>query len=270
MHRYARCPRSDDACQTFRAVNKGIRGTRARIVLRRLGGAALLLAGLALIPLAQPAAGAGTLAGIDVSTYQGHITWADVAADGIDFAFAKATEGRLYADDEYAGNKARAEANGVAFGAYHFANPDKSENDAVLEADNFVDVADLGSNNLVPVLDLERHGGFGQRKLRQWVKAWLYRVEARTGVKAMIYTSPSFWKDRMGNPTWFSDHGYRLWVAHWDVSKPRVPASNWDGRGWTVWQYSDCGSVDGIEGCVDLDRFKGTNIDVLRMANNGG
>jgi lysozyme len=240
------------------------------LVLRRLAAPAVGLVALALLPLAQPAAAAEDLAGIDVSTYQGTITWADVAADGVDFAYAKATEGRLYADDQYARNKERAEANGVAFGAYHFANPDNAANDAVLEADNFVDVADLGPSNLIPVLDLEKHGGFGPKKLRRWVKAWLFEVESRTGVKAMIYTSPSFWHDRMGNPTWFSDHGYRLWIAHWHVAKPRVPARNWAGRGWTLWQYDDCGTVAGIDGCVDLDRFKGTDIDVLRMANNGG
>src|SRR5688500_6997364 len=116
----------DQACHTFRAVNKGIRGTRVRSLLRRSTTSALLLGALALIPLAQPTTAAGTLAGIDVSTYQGQIVWAEVAADGIDFAYAKATEGRLYADDQYARNKERAAANGVAIGAYHFANPDNT------------------------------------------------------------------------------------------------------------------------------------------------
>lgn len=255
-------------------MNQGNRGTGGRAALRpamrRLSNVALLLGALGLLPLAQPVVAADNLAGIDVSTYQDHITWADAAADGVDFAYAKASEGRIYTDDEYAGNKERAQANGVAFGAYHFANPDKTTNDAVLEADNFVDAADLGPNNLIPVLDLENSGGFGPKKLRRWVKAWLAQVEARTGVKAMIYTSPSFWHDKMGNPTWFSDHGHRLWVAHWHVTNPRVPASNWAGRGWTLWQYDNCGSVAGIDGCVDLDRFRGTNIDVLRIANNDG
>ena len=255
-------------------MNQGIRGARARFALRhqlrRLSVAALVLAALALIPLAGPTTAAGRLEGIDVSTFQGNINWADVAADGIDFAYARATYGRLFADDQYARNKKRAEANGVPFGAYHFAYPDNTENDAILEAGNFVDAADLGPANLIPVLDLEDYGGFGPKKLRQWVKAWLFEVEARTGVKAMIYTSPYFWKERMGNPRWFANHGYRLWVAHWHVAKPKVPARKWSGRGWTLWQYDDCGTVAGIDGCVDLDRFKGTNIDILRMANNGG
>jgi GH25 family lysozyme M1 (1,4-beta-N-acetylmuramidase) len=44
-----------------------------------------------------------------------------------------------------------------------------------------------------------------------------------------------------------------------------VPAGNWGGHGWTVWQVSDCGSVPGIKGCVDVDLYKGLNIGALRI-----
>ena len=50
---------------------------------------------------------------------------------------------------------------------------------------------------------------------------------ARTGVKPMIYSSPNFWQTNMGNTPWFADHGYPLWIAHWGVSAPIVPAGNW-------------------------------------------
>jgi hypothetical protein len=77
----------------------------------------------------------------------------------------------------------------------------------------------------------------------------------------MIYTSPNFWKNSLGNTTMFADQGYGvLWVAHWFVTSPTVPASNWGGHGWTFWQYDDCGSVPGIAGCVDLDRYNGTDL----------
>ena len=77
----------------------------------------------------------------------------------------------------------------------------------------------------------------------------------------MIYTSPSFWETYMGDTRWFADNGYPLlWVAHWGVSSPRVPAQSWGGRNWTFWQYTNCGSVPGISGCVDLDRFNGTSL----------
>ena len=98
---------------------------------------------------------AGALPGIDVSHHQGAIDWAQVAGAGVRFAFAKATEGRNYVDPQYATNKAGAALSGVVFGAYHFAQPDGTANDAVLEADHFVDVAQLEPGDLVPVLDIE-------------------------------------------------------------------------------------------------------------------
>jgi lysozyme len=245
-----------------------------RFAPRRLAATVVAVAALALaltLPgAAQVEAADGDLAGIDVSHWQGGISWADVVADGVDFAIAKATEGRYSNDDQYAANKEGAEALGLPFTAYHYAHPDRTANDALLEADHFVDVAALGSANLRPVLDLEDHGGFGPRRLRRWVRAWLTEVEARLGVKPIIYTSPSFWKNRMGNSRWFAKHGYLLWIAHWHVPTPRVPAHNWAGRGWTLWQYDDCGQVAGINGCVDLDRLNGTAIDALRIGGGGG
>jgi hypothetical protein len=77
----------------------------------------------------------------------------------------------------------------------------------------------------------------------------------------MIYTSPAFWKTYLGDTTMFADQGYTvLWVAHWFVSAPTTPAANWGGRSWTFWQYDNCGSVPGIGGCVDLDRYNGTDL----------
>lgn len=251
-----------------------ITGETLRATPRRLAAPLMLavLAGVVLggaLAVPSPATAAPELAGIDVSTWQGKIRWSEVAADGIDFVIAKATEGRVYQDDQYARNKERAEANGIAFTAYHFASPDRTANDALIEADNFVDTADLGPGNLRPALDLEKTGGLGVRKLRKWVKAWLAQVEARLGVKPIIYSSPSFWRDKMGNSRWFARHGYALWIAHWRVSAPRVPASKWAGNGWTIWQYSNCGSVAGIDGCVDLDRLNGADLDGLRIPAGG-
>jgi len=258
----------DAACDTFRAVNLGetLRATRRRLAVPLLLAvlAGFVLGGAAVAP-GPVAAADGDLTGIDVSHWQGQVRWSDVATNGVDFAIAKATEGQIYQDDQYARNKERAEAVRLPFTAYHFASPDKTVNDAVLEADNFVDTAGLGPGNLRPVLDLEKTGGLGVRRLTTWVKSWLAQVEARLGVKPIIYASPSFWHDKMGNSRWFANHGYALWVAHWHAAAPRIPARNWAGHGWMIWQYDDCGSVAGIDGCVDLDRLNGTDIDALRI-----
>jgi GH25 family lysozyme M1 (1,4-beta-N-acetylmuramidase) len=209
--------------------------------------------------IAQPA---NSLPGIDVSHHQGAIDWVQVAASGQRFAIAKATEGRNFVDPNYATNKAGAQLNGIAFTAYHFAQPDDTANDAVIEADHFVDVAQLEPGNLIPVLDIERTGGLTQAELTTWILSWLGRVTQRLGVRPMIYTSPNGWENRTGDTTAVADAGYTaLWVAHWGVPVPRLPANDWSGNGWTFWQYGNCGSVAGIEGCVDVDWYDGTSFD---------
>ena len=213
-----------------------------------------------------PMVPAGALPGIDVSNHQGAIDWSLVAASGTEFAFAKATEGRTFIDPMYSTNKAGAALAGVAFGAYHFARPDDTANDAVIEADHFVDVAQLASGNLLPVLDIESTGGLTQAQVTQWILAWLDRVTVRLGVRPIVYTSPNGWENRTGDTTAVVDAGYSvLWVAHWGVASPTVPAANWGGNGWTFWQYGNCGAVPGIDGCVDVDWYETGSFDPVTI-----
>lgn len=201
-----------------------------------------------------------SLPGIDVSHWQGTIDWAKVAGDGQRFVIAKATDGQTFVDPTYATNKAEATAAGLAFTAYHFARPDASANDAILEADHFVEVAGLGPGNLLPALDIEVNGGLDPEALTAWALAWLGEVRAKLGVRPMVYTSPNGWKTRFDDTTAIADAGYKvLWVAHWGVSSPTLPANDWGGNGWSFWQHTDCGSVRGIGGCVDLDWYDGTD-----------
>jgi lysozyme len=103
------------------------------------------------------------------------------------------------------------------------------------------------------VLDLEQTNGLAKRQLQAWVAAWLHRVYASIGVRAMIYTSPSFFAASVGDTTWFAKRGYYLWIAHWGVKTPDVPAKDWAGRSWSLWQWTDVGTVSGIDGNVDRD-----------------
>ena len=197
--------------------------------------------------------------GIDVSHWQGNIDWPTVKASGKKFVIAKATEGIGHKDDKYERNKTGARAQGLKFGAYHFAQP---VNDPIREADWFVDNSGYVRGMLIPTLDLERTGGRSATGLTNWTKAWLGRVYERLGVRAMIYAAPSFWRTNLNDTRWFADNGYAiLWVAHWGVSSPSVPASNWGGRSWTFWQYTSNGSVPGISGRVDLNRFRYASFD---------
>jgi GH25 family lysozyme M1 (1,4-beta-N-acetylmuramidase) len=40
-----------------------------------------------------------------------------------------------------------------------------------------------------------------------------------------------------------------------------VPAIEWAGNGWSFWQITSDGSVPGISGRVDLDRFRFGDFD---------
>ena len=227
-------------------------------------GAATVYAATGLFSLAPaPPPPSNWLEGIDVSHWQGAINWATVAKYKA-FAILKATESTTYADDTYVYNHANARANGIRTGGYHFAQPSTTAGDAVAEADWLVAHLNLQVGDLPPALDLERSNGLSVSAMQAWVKAWLNEVYAKTGVRPMIYTSPSFWRTYLGDTRMFADLGYTtLWIAHWGVTSPSVPGSNWGGKGWTFWQYSSNTPVPGISGNVDHDRFNG--LDLTRV-----
>jgi GH25 family lysozyme M1 (1,4-beta-N-acetylmuramidase) len=231
---------------------------------------ALCLAALGLLP--APASAGTKAMGIDVSRFQGTIDWPTVATTGgIRFAFVQASRGsgtdctvkpgQCGADPFFATNRATAEANGIRVGPYHRAfaaggTPDTARADAIAEADVFLaTVGALQAGELVPVLDVETpFTGMTSASLRTWIRVWVKKVTKRLGRKPMIYTNASSWA-ATGNTREFAKAKYPLWVAEWGVSRPSVPAGNWAGHGYSVWQYSSSGAVAGISGKVDQDRL---------------
>jgi GH25 family lysozyme M1 (1,4-beta-N-acetylmuramidase) len=197
-----------------------------------------------------------------VSVWQGTIDWAKVAAAGKRFAIIRASAGSLTKDGTYAANRSGAKANGLKIAAYHYANPDTATNDALNEANWFLSLATPASGEMIPALDVEVTNGLSVSQMQTWVSTWLQRVSSVLGVKPMIYTSPSFWSTYLGNTQQFAQAGYTvLWIAHWtSASQPTVPAGNWGGNSWTFWQYTSTGTVPGISGNVDLDRYNGTTL----------
>jgi lysozyme len=230
-----------------------------------------LLVTLALMAAAGPA-NAGTRAmGIDVSRFQGPIDWPSVAASGIRFAFVQASRGsgadctvkpaQCGPDPFFATNRLAAESSGIRVGAYHraFASGGTTADaraDAIAEADVFLaQVGSLQPGELVPVLDAESpFTGMTASTLRTWIRVWVKRVAKRLGRKPMIYTNATSWS-ATGNTLEFARAKYPLWVAQWSVSRPTVPASNWGGHGYSVWQFTSSGTVPGISGKVDMDRL---------------
>jgi lysozyme len=205
------------------------------------------------------------LPGVDVSSHDAPESWTAPARSGLRFVIARASEGDSRRDQRYASIKREAKASGLAFTAFHYARPDRARGDAVREANLFTDAADLGPGDLAPVLDLEESGGLGADRLRAWVKAWLEEVEATLGAKPLIYTNLDFWRTHMDDTVSFAEAGYGLFVASWGGSTPSLPAADWAGRGWTIWQTSECGAVRGIPGCIRTDLFNGGDLEPVTI-----
>ena len=206
-----------------------------------------------------------TLPGIDVSHWQGTIDWRKVAGAGKRFVFLKATDGHDFVDPTFVANRAGARANGLSVGAYHFARPDPSKGDAAEEARWFVSRARPKSGNLLPVLDLETSQGLDQAGVTMWAQRWVAEVRRLTGVTALVYTSPYGWMSRTGDSRALARDGSPLWVAHWGVASPTLPAGGWAGNGWRVWQHTSSGHVAGIAGRVDLDVMAGRSLGPITI-----
>lgn len=198
-------------------------------------------------------AGPYKVRGLDVSHYQGNVDFKQVRASGVEFVFAKCTEGG--ADDKYAQNKAGAKSAGLLFGGYHFFHPSK---DSRAQADTFLRTAKLGAGDLPPVLDWESTDNVPSSSDRARGQIWLDIVEKSCGKAPIIYGSPYFLQALGLDPSFAK---YPLWVAQYGASAPLVP-SPW--KTWAFWQFSDKGNVPGIPGThEDLDVFNGP-LDALK------
>lgn len=178
---------------------------------------------------------------LDVSNNNGRVNWSEVHAAGYRHAFAKATEGNSFVDDQLKRNVEHARSAGVKLGLYHFAHPALG---ARANAEHFLrTIAPLVRvGDPIPWLDLEVAEG------HSWEELWHFQhnfgriVGEAFGCVCGLYSSAS-WLSSIP----FPKHHRPLWGASWGH------ASRAELDGWHVWQYSAAGRVSGIGGLVDLD-----------------
>lgn len=192
-----------------------------------------------------------TVKGIDVSVYQGTINWTAVKGDGVKFAYIRASDGLNSIDSKFATNWSGSRAAGVLHGAYQFFRPGQ---DAIAQADLLLDKigGHLAADDLPPVIDVEASDGQSAAVITSKVKAWVEHVKAATGRDPVIYTGFYFWRDSVGAPDITSS---ALWHAQYTTAACPNIAPPW--QQWAIWQYSSTGTVAGISGDVDMDRWNG-------------
>jgi lysozyme len=202
--------------------------------------------------------------GIDVSQFQNNIDWPTVKKAGVQFAFIRATEGTTIQDTDFVQNWQNAEKAGVPVGAYHYFT---TTSPVSTQVDNFVNemkqVGDVGQ--LPPVLDVEDPSQFAKLTPTQsvaMIQQWLDGVQAKLGVRPMLYMSSNFSAKVLDNSPQLDS--YKLWVADYTTSNDPIVPKPWST--WNFWQHADNGQVPGIQGDVDLDYFNGPSLQ-LRAAN---
>lgn len=199
------------------------------------------------------AGGRQGLMGIDVSKYQGEIDWTRVQAAGVQFAILRAgyrgyETGVLMPDEYFQQYLDGASAVGMPLGVYFFSQATNAD-EAREEADYVINML-AGYNIQYPIaFDMEelttspyRTENLTATEITDIALAFCARVEER-GYKPMVYGNVSWMLARMelhrldGIDKWFAQ--YR--------PQPYYPYD------FTIWQYTHKGTIDGIEGEVDLN-----------------
>lgn len=186
--------------------------------------------------------------GIDISNWQGSISFSEVKNSGIQIVYIKATEGNYYTDSYLQEFYNGARGNGLLVGFYHFFSPSIS---ASAQAQYFADAISGLTSECRLVLDLEETGGYGASELSRIAVEFLEKVENSTGLRAAIYTYASFANNNL--TTGVGLENYPLWIAEYGSNKPESNTI-W-GDSYAGWQYSDTGNIPGINTNVDLDIF---------------
>lgn len=191
--------------------------------------------------------------GIDVSKFQGEIDWKLVKEDGVEFAILRAGyrgygNGKLVLDEMFMENLEGTKAQNIDIGVYFYSQATSKE-EAVEEAEMVIEALRGYDVTYPVVLDTELPSGDGARtdgltneERTEYILAFCEIIE-EAGYIPMVYS----------NVNWFilkTDYKalskYDIWLANYD-SQPYFPYD------FQMWQYSEKGQVNGIEGDVDLN-----------------
>lgn len=149
-------------------------------------------------------------------------------------------------DHKYPAYRATCESRGIPISLYYFTNATTPQ-EAQVEASYVAgECRGLHGYTLPVFVDTERVSGTGRadnliREQRtKCVRAFCAALQA-SGVPAGIYASDSWMSEQLD----MDKLPFSLWVAAWGSNRPRH-------EDYVLWQYSNSGTIPGINGRVDL------------------
>ncbi|MBP3753242.1 MAG: hypothetical protein J6I66_00100 [Lachnospiraceae bacterium] len=188
--------------------------------------------------------------GIDVSKWNGVVDWNAVKAAGVEFVIIRvgyrgSSAGALIDDAMFATNIQGAKAAGLKVGVY-FVTQAINDVEAVYEASMVLDRVRGYSLDMPIFLDVEPSGGRGDtidKTTRTAVITAFCETIRSAGYTAGIYANKTWLNSKMDTSAFGN---YVIWVAHYSS------VCGYTGR-YTCWQYTDKGTLPGINGSVDLN-----------------
>lgn len=200
------------------------------------------------------------IVGIDVSEYQGNILWDSVknteGAFPVKFVIVRSTAGKDRVDAKFHQNWKAVKNQKMIRGAYHYYRPNEN---SLEQAELFIKTVQLKKGDLPPILDIEKlPRSQSIDSLKVGLKRWLKRVEEHYGEKPIIYSGESYYTDFLEEE--FAE--YQFWIANYNFFVENIKDE------WLMWQFTEKGSVLGIEGNVDVNIFNG-NLEQLKYQTIG-
>lgn len=186
------------------------------------------------------------LDGIDVSDWQGDIDFNAVKQSGVDIVYIKAGQGG-YEDAMLESNYAKAKAAGLNIGFYYYLTA-RTTQEAAAQATNFADILQGKDTDSLPAMDFESFGNLNHQEVNEIALTFMETLAQATGRTPLIYSDLYNARDLFDEQL----AAYPLWIAEYGASSPGDPGK-WDA--WVGFQYSSSGSVPGIDGRVDMDKF---------------
>lgn len=251
----ATAAQADDRLYFVRDFNNHAMGSQ----IRKHEGVERFAQNLVLLPQAT-----SSVAGMDVSSYQGNVAWSTAYSNGARFAYVKATEGTYYINSYFAQQYNGSYNAGMIRGSYHFANPSNSSGAA--QANYFIAHGggwSADGKTLPGALDVEYNPygascyGLSQSGMASWISDFVNTYHNSTGKWPVIYTSTSWWSSCVGTKLNLSSTD-PLWVARYASSVGTLP---YPWGYYTMWQYADSGVFPG-----DQDTFNGSLTQLKTLA----
>jgi len=186
--------------------------------------------------------------GIDISVWQGDIDFREVKRSGISYVYIRAGEGTSLIDSKFERNYKQAREEDMQVGFYHFVTA-RNTRQAKEQAHYFYSLIKDKHQHLRPAMDFEQLSGLSKKEANDIARIYMETLERLIGYKPAFYSNAydceNVWDRELTK--------YPLWIADYGVEHPYT-TGHWET--WSGFQYSSRGTVEGIHGHVDLDKFK--------------